>query len=225
MASSADFDLLATDGHARLGRVKGRLNTPALLLYTRRGFPPPLTPREVNTLFQSGATPSSFAFFMSAADFFDDPGSAVLANFNGVREFCGLHHQTEMIVVGNKDAVNQQFGMPSSDTWVTLQTSAGQKKVASSEYVKLLSTMKADVVVSLVDEIQTSRRLQMENSDKRIKKSVDRTLKWLDEHLAERQKGDGDEGTAIFGAVVGGASERERERYAKGSAHTLAACS
>uniref|UniRef100_A0A7S4L0K6 Queuine tRNA-ribosyltransferase accessory subunit 2 n=1 Tax=Guillardia theta TaxID=55529 RepID=A0A7S4L0K6_GUITH len=209
MATSADFDLLATDGHARLGRIKASLNTPAVLLYTRRGFPPPLTPREVKSLYQSGASPSTFAFFMSAADFYDDPGSGVLSSFRGVREFCGLQDQKEMIVVGNKDAVNQQFGMPSSDTWVTLQTSAGQKKVANEDYIKLLSAMQPDIAVSLVDEVQ------MENSDKRIKKSVDRTLKWLDEYLAERKGGNVAESVTIFAAVVGGTSHRERERYAR----------
>lgn len=93
---------------------------------------------------------------MSAADFYDDPGSGVLSSFRGVREFCGLQDQREMIVVGNKDAVNQQFGMPSSDTWVTLQTSAGQKKVANEDYIKLLSAMQPDIAVSLVDEVQVN---------------------------------------------------------------------
>ena len=52
-------------------------------------------------------------------------------------------------------------------------------KVTSDSYVKYMNMYKPDIFASLADNITTVNAPSL----KRIKKSVDRTLKWLDDAI------------------------------------------
>ena len=62
-----------------VGLLRG-LETPAVLLHTRRGFPAPLTLRELEALSAAvpDHSPAPLALQVSAAELLDEPGAAVL---------------------------------------------------------------------------------------------------------------------------------------------------
>ena len=44
------FEVVSTNGGARVGKLLGKIDTPAPLMYTRRGFPPPFTLKDLENL-------------------------------------------------------------------------------------------------------------------------------------------------------------------------------
>jgi hypothetical protein len=44
------FEVTNTSGDARTGKLFGGIETPAPLMYTRRGFPPPFTLKDLDNL-------------------------------------------------------------------------------------------------------------------------------------------------------------------------------
>jgi len=217
-AGEPAFSVHARCGTARTGKLCG-LETPAVLLYTRRGFPAPLTPRELRSL--SGAVPCSgpaaepaaLGVQVSAAELLDEPGAAVLRKVpGGVKEFCGLHGRNDLVLLSARDSLTIQAGMPASDGWATLQTPAGQKKLTAAEYGELVGAVQPDVAVCLADEVFA------DSNDKKMKKSVDRTALWMDECIKARADARIPAKTLIFGPIVGGLSERERAASAQEAA-------
>ena len=68
------------------------------------------------------------------------------------QEFCGLKEdRKEATFVTLRDAYLQQSGMPASESWVTLQSLGGQKKMELSKYISLLAAMRPDVAECLSD--------------------------------------------------------------------------
>ena len=133
-AGEPAFRVSARSGAARAGELRGGLETPAVLLYTRRGFPAPLTLRELKSLSEavpgSGSEPAPLGVQVSAAELLDEPGAAILRKVpGGLKEFCGLHGRNDLVLLSAHDSLTIQAGMPASDGWATLQTPAGQKKV------------------------------------------------------------------------------------------------
>ena len=216
-AGEPAFSVHARCGAARTGTLRGGLETPAVLLYTRRGFPAPLTLRELRSLSgsvpNSGPEPAALGVQVSAAELIDEPGAAVLRKVpGGLKEFCGLHGRNDLVLLSARDSLTIQAGMPASDGWATLQTPAGQKKVTAAEYGELVGAVQPDVVVCLADEVFA------DSNDKKMKKSVDRTALWMDECIKARADARIPAKTLIFGPIVGGLSERERAASAQEAA-------
>ena len=167
----AGFAVSAQSGDARTGRLQGGLETPAVLLYTRRGFPAPLTLRELEALsnaVHSGGAPAALAMQVSAAELLDEPGAGVLRNVpGGLRQFCGLNARSDFILLSARDSLTTQAGMPASEGWATLQTPAGQKKVTAAEYSDLVGAARPDAALCLSDEVFA------DSNDKKLKKSVE----------------------------------------------------
>lgn len=225
------FEVVSKSGEARRGCLKGKIETPAPLLYTRRGFPPPLTLRELDALAQtslpgkegdtgisSGGAGRALALQINAADFFEqDNRGAVMAKCEGgVRRFCGLGERDHLVLLTHRDALNLQTGMPASDGWVTMQTPGGQLKVTADEYVKFVGSAAPDVAVCLSDEVSA------DSSDKRVKKSIDRSAEWTSKCLAAREAGVIPASTLLLAPVLGGIFERERSKSAADAALSAA---
>jgi hypothetical protein len=223
------FEVVRQSGEARRGCLKGKLETPAPLLYTRRGFPPPLTLRELDALAQtslprkegkasSGGAGMTLALQINAADFFEqDNRGAVMAKCEGgVRHFCGLGERDHLVLLTHRDALNLQTGMPASDGWVTMQTPGGQLKVTADEYVAFVGSAKPDVAVCLSDEVSA------DSSDKRVKKSIERSAEWTRKCLTAREAGVIPQSTLLLAPVLGGIFERERGKSAADAAASAA---
>ena len=164
------FTIVAQCGEARTGRLRGGLETPAVLLYTRRGFPAPLTLRELEalSLAASADCPAPLAMQVSVAEILDEPGAGILRKVHGgLKEFCGLGGRNDFMLLSGHDMLTSQAGMPASDSWTTLHTPAGQKKVTASEFCELVGAAQPDAALCLIDEVYT------DSVDKKIKKSVE----------------------------------------------------
>jgi len=164
------FAITAQCGEARAGRLRGGLETPAPLLYTRRGFPAPLTLRELEALSRAvpDSSPAPLGMQISAAELLNEPGAGVLRKVaGGLRRFCGLHDRSDFLLLSARDSLTTQAGMPASEGWTTLQTPAGQKQVTAAEYSELVGAVQPDAALCLTDEVFA------DSNDKKIKKSVE----------------------------------------------------
>ena len=206
MGSQTTFSARVQSGSARVGLLRG-LETPAVLLHTRRGFPAPLTLRELEALSAAvpDHSPAPLALQVSAAELLDEPGAAVLRQVpGGLKQFCGLHGRNDFVLLSARDSLTSQAGMPASEGWATLQTPAGQKKVTAAEYSELIGGVHPDVAMCLTDEVYS------DGVDKKIKKSVERTGAWIDVCVKAREDGIIPADTLLLGGIVGGMSQRDR---------------
>ena len=207
------FQLCKRCGDARTGRMRAGLETPAVLLYTRRGFPAPLTLRELDALsIAVQDSPAPLGMQVSAAELLDEPGAGILRKVpGGLKQFCGLHNRSDFLLLSARDSLTIQAGMPSSEGWTTLQTPAGQKKVTTAEYCDLVGAVQPDAALCLTDEVFA------DSNDKKLRKSVERSAVWTDECLRARSNAGGQISphTLLFAPIVGGWSERERTNSAQ----------
>ncbi|CAG8433866.1 7003_t:CDS:2 [Diversispora eburnea] len=209
MASTFSFELIVkSDRCFRLGRIiclrnKERkvMSTPNFLAYTVRGSVPHLTPdnlREISVEaleiplenFLEIQPPPSSLYPHGAHKFF---------NFENLLLFFDIRDPGELKQVSFN-----------TDKFVSVFTLHGVCKITSDTYVKYINSYNPDAVISLAD----MTTFQKTPGLKRIKKSVNRTLDWLD-YALENIK----EGIQIFGALVGHNNHEERIRSAHETAN------
>ncbi|CAB4008058.1 queuine tRNA-ribosyltransferase accessory subunit 2 isoform X2 [Paramuricea clavata] len=94
------------------------------------------------------------------------------------------------------------------DKNVSVWNSGGRKKINVDQFIEILKSFKPNIAQCLCDTVPSGE------SCKRNRKSVDRTLKFLDELLECRKNSDMLKSIEILGSVEGGDSETERVRCA-----------
>ncbi|KAJ1971596.1 hypothetical protein H4R35_005167 [Dimargaris xerosporica] len=85
------------------------------------------------------------------------------------------------------------------------ETDGGVRKFGVSDYLRLIRTVQPEIAVALADDLNTGNI-----SEAWSKKSVTRSLKWLDECLAGYQ-----DASAMFGVLKGGAVLNQRQLSAE----------
>lgn len=65
-----------------------------------------------------------------------------------------------------------------TDKYLSVETHGGVRQVTPDNWAEAMSVYRPDVVASMADTIT-----DLDAKTKRIKKSVDRSLRWLDENL------------------------------------------
>uniref|UniRef100_A0A0A0LMD8 tRNA-guanine(15) transglycosylase-like domain-containing protein n=1 Tax=Cucumis sativus TaxID=3659 RepID=A0A0A0LMD8_CUCSA len=188
----------ARTGFLQLGNCPAAIDTPALLLSTRKGLPHFISP----DLLPSLPSPDSHLLQFSPLHFLEGPSSKTISNIGGLQHLLGLHEYGFAAVA--RDSVQS---LPECDATnkfgASFETTCGRRLIRPVEYIEMISSMKPDIWASLADEVPSWV------SDKRNKTSVDRTVKWLDECIALNSTGG-----AVFGAIVGGNDLEERQRCA-----------
>ena len=96
----------------------------------------------------------------------------------------------------------------STDKFVVANTVKGKQKITGEQYVKGIVSSKPEICTPLSDYVQSNESL------KRVRKSVDRSLAYLDQHLTALQGS----GTATFGVLQGSQFAEERRRSAQETA-------
>ncbi|KAF8945073.1 Queuine tRNA-ribosyltransferase subunit qtrtd1, partial [Entomortierella lignicola] len=80
-----------------------------------------------------------------------------------------------------------------SDRYVSMVTHQGIRQLTLEEYLKVVRAYEPDIVAAFADSIsdldqtELGKLIGLEPGQKRVRKSVDRSLKWLDQILKERQ--------------------------------------
>ncbi|KAL6905955.1 hypothetical protein ACP4OV_003556 [Aristida adscensionis] len=174
-------------GKARVGALHiggAGMETPALLLSTRKGLPAFVS----CDLLASLPLPDSLLLHVCPTHFIEGPPSKTISSIGGLHRMLGL--PDHILVAAAGDSIES---LPASE--------ATNKFVKPSDYMELISCMKPNLWASLADEVPAWV------TEKRNKISVDRTLRWLDACIAL----DPDSGTNSFGVVVGGSSIEQRK--------------
>ncbi|KAJ0977215.1 hypothetical protein J5N97_012689 [Dioscorea zingiberensis] len=198
------FTVTRSCGGARAGALyagnwTSPLETPALLLSTRKGLPAFIS----RDLLASLPLPDSLLLHSSPLHFFECPPPHTLQNVGGLHQMLGLHDH--IFVASPRDSVEC---LPESDgankLGASFETPSGRRHVNPAKYMELISSLKPNVWASLADEVPAWV------PEKRNKTSVDRTIRWLDDCLAL----DLASGSSILGSCLGAASKEERKRCA-----------
>lgn len=200
-------------GRCRLGVLKGlgrmgqhSLDTPGCFLYTHFGTVPHLTQDTLHTLKKlpsvTQVTLSSIAEHQEVLEDFKD----------GFKKFAGLH-DTVLYCSLHDPAAPCPTGYTTNKT-VSVWGSGGRKELTVAKFMALQKTVQPDWYLSMAD----GETWQTNTSQKRVRKSVDRTLAHLDECLLEHQKSPELEAVQVLGVVEGGDILEERVRSARETA-------
>ncbi|RIA89345.1 tRNA-guanine(15) transglycosylase-like protein [Glomus cerebriforme] len=204
---SLSFNLLKTSEKSlRLGRltlIKNQeqnilLDTPNCLAYTSRGCVPHLTPDNLQ------AIPLIDAVSVTLEHFIDIQPPPSTQFPGGIHKF--LNFEGYLVFFDVRDSGKLKSVSYNTDKYVSIYTCHGVRQITSDSYIKYMNIYKPDIFASLADKITDETP-----SLKRIKKSVDRTLKWLDNALSN-------EGIQVFGVLTGHNNQEERIRSAQETA-------
>ncbi|OQU91973.1 hypothetical protein SORBI_3001G268300 [Sorghum bicolor] len=172
------------------------IETPALLLSTRKGLPAFLS----CDLLASLPLPDSLLLHVCPTHFIEGPPVKTISAIGGLHGMLGV--PDHILVAAASDSI---ASLPSSDATnkfgASFETPSGRRLVKPSDYMELISCMKPNIWASLADEVPAWV------NEKRNKVSVERTLRWLDACIAL----DVASGTNSFGVIVGGSSLEQRK--------------
>lgn len=190
----------ARAGVLQLGSCPFPIETPALLLTTRKGLPAFISP---DLLTSSLPSPDSHLLQFSPLHFLEGISPKTISNIGGLHQMLSLHQHIFAAVP--RDSI---IALPEHDSTnksgASFHTPGGRLLIKPADYVELVSSMKPDFWVTLADEVPAWV------SNKRNGTSVDRTLRWLDDCLSLNKTG-----ATVFGSIVGGSSVEERRRCAQ----------
>ncbi|GLI59310.1 hypothetical protein VaNZ11_001164 [Volvox africanus] len=174
MATTAThFSVKARDDKARCGILSTRngvVETPAVLLYTRRGGPLNLTSPDM----LAAVTPPVQGVQLSAMQFLENPDASILREYGrGAHGFLCL--EGFPVLASNRDPTMYEYAMrPSTDKEVHVSIHSGGHMVSPERYMETMAALKPDLFVSLCDEVPADA------TSKRVATSIMRTAAWLD---------------------------------------------
>ncbi|KAJ6952418.1 queuine tRNA-ribosyltransferase accessory subunit 2-like [Populus alba x Populus x berolinensis] len=188
----------ARTGVFQLGNCP-QIETPALLLSTRKGLPHFISP----DLLPSLPLPDSSLLHVSPLHFMEGISSKTISSIGGLHKMLGLH-DFGLAAVARDSIQCLPESSASNKLGASFETPCGRLLIKPAEYMGIISSLRPNLWATLADEVPAWV------SKKRNKNSVDRTVKWLDECVALSPAG----GVA-FGAIVGGSDVEERRRCAQ----------
>lgn len=168
------------------------METPAVILHSRRGLTPCLTRDLLD------AIPGANSFHVPIGELVG-AGTPVALTKNGTTLHHFLHYEGFNLVASVRDPLLNDFGPANPDTY-TVGSLHGKTRFTPLSYMEAMRALRPNVVCSLSDEITSL------SSMSRASKSVSRSVQWLDKLLAlHEQPGFY---TAVGGS--GGASSEEK---------------
>ncbi|XP_065848058.1 uncharacterized protein [Euphorbia lathyris] len=189
----------ARTGLLQLGNCPSPIETPALLLSTRKGLPCFISP----DLLPSLPYPDSLLLQFSPLHFLEGISVNTISNIGGIHKLVGLNEYAFVAVP--RDSVQcLPESVSTNKNGASFETPCGRCLMRPTQYMQMISSMRPNIWATLADEVPAWV------SAKRNTTSVDRTVKWVDECIAH-SPADG----AVFGAVVGGSDIDERKRCAQ----------
>jgi hypothetical protein len=155
---------------------QGVLETPLCLPYTRGGAVPHL----VQSVYED-LSPRPLAAMLSLPSLYELPGTAVLKEYkHGIHKF--LHLKDHFLYLSIQDPHCPPRIGYNEEKSTSVWTNGGRIKVPVAGYMEFVKASRPDVFECLCDSVSSET-----NKLKRIRKSVDRTLHFLDETLSIKQ--------------------------------------
>ncbi|XP_078381556.1 queuine tRNA-ribosyltransferase accessory subunit 2-like isoform X2 [Oculina patagonica] len=196
------------DGECRTGVLRldnHEIQTPGCTLYTRGGAVPHLT---TDVLHSIKNLPS--VAHLSLQTTIDQPGTEVInkSSCDGIKEFLRLKEFISYLSI--QDPIQEIREGYNEEKSVSVWTPGGRKKIDVNLFIQVLQAFKPNLAECLCDTIPASGQ-----TEKRIRKSVDRTFKFLDKCIEEKELSKNLASCNILGVIEGSSSEKERIRSAK----------
>ncbi|CAL1412589.1 unnamed protein product [Linum trigynum] len=188
----------ARAGQLQLGSCPSPMETPALLLSTRKGLPLFISP----DLLPDLPYPDSALLHVSPLHFVETMSPNIISKLGGLNQILGL--QRHAFAAFPRDSVQCLPEFDSSNKLgASFDTPSGRRLIKPVDYMELICSLKPSLWATLADEVPGWV------SDHRNKASVDRTVKWLDDCISQSPANG-----AVFGAIVGGCDKEQRKRCA-----------
>ncbi|KAI3459899.1 hypothetical protein Pfo_016562 [Paulownia fortunei] len=178
------------------------LETPALLLTTRKGLPAFISP----DLLSSLPTPDSRLLQFSPLHFSDGISLKTISEMGGLHQMLGLHEHV-FAAVPRDSIISLPDYQSTNKTGASFETPCGRLLIKPVQYMEMIYSMKPNMWATLADEVPAWV------SEKRNRASVDRTVRWLDDCITSTFANN--TGGAVFGSIVGGSKIDERKRCAQ----------
>jgi queuine tRNA-ribosyltransferase subunit QTRTD1 len=187
-----------------LGSLLNKVVTPNYTNYTVSGTPPHLTTQ----MFRQHL-PNINVLQLSAAELMNNSTiAATINNKSQVNQGYNLKdylNLKEFLLYFNiRDSILDGYG-PNNDHSESLYTSQGIIRLTNSHYLNSIHNIyRPDVFVALTDE------LDINNTNNRLRKSITRSLKWLDETIQYRKdqlqntENQSNSQPALFANIIGG---------------------
>ncbi|PPD88552.1 hypothetical protein GOBAR_DD14534 [Gossypium barbadense] len=165
-----------SNGGARAGILHlgtSTIDTPSLLLSTRKGLPHFISPDLLSCL----PAPESRLLHVSPLHFLEGLSMKTISKIGGLHQLLGLHDHCFVAVP--RDSIQC---LPEANSTnkigASFETPCGRLLIKAVEYMEMISSTRPELWATLADEVPAWV------SDKRNKTSVDRTIKWLDECIS-----------------------------------------
>ncbi|OAD08907.1 hypothetical protein MUCCIDRAFT_76222 [Mucor lusitanicus CBS 277.49] len=206
MASSAvNFKLQAESNLLRRGALQfvkknKTIQTPGCMTYTLRGSVPHLIKDNLSLL------PIELVQ-ISLEQFLEQREPSSLKYPHGIHKYINL--EEALIYCDVRDPLRLSPISFNTDKYLSVETHGGVRQVTPDNWAEAMSVYRPDVVASMADTIT-----DLDAKTKRIKKSVDRSLRWLDENLKKSKELE----IPVFAPVMGHTDVEERARSAKETA-------
>ncbi|KAJ1959851.1 hypothetical protein IWQ62_004449 [Dispira parvispora] len=171
------------------------IETPTCIVPTQRGTVPHVTPDHFNTI------PGLGAVVMFAEHLVEQRSHPVLRYSNtsdpstggdGHHFFNLAHH---WLCLDMRDPRQQHQAAHHSNKFYRAETISGVKPVTLEDYLDLVRALQPEMFVALADDLNS-----LDETEGRFKRSVGRTLQWLDQCLAQRPNPT----TGVWGVLKGG---------------------
>jgi queuine tRNA-ribosyltransferase subunit QTRTD1 len=89
-----------------------------------------------------------------------------------------LFFQNQLLFCDVRDALKISPVSFNTDKYLSVETHGGVRQVTPALWAEMLNAYRPDLIATMADTVT-----DMEAKTKRIKRSVDRTLRWLDDNL------------------------------------------
>ncbi|KAF9120834.1 Queuine tRNA-ribosyltransferase subunit qtrtd1 [Mortierella sp. 14UC] len=187
-----------TDQH----HVKRSIETPGCLMYSQKGAVPHLTPDNLRQQDFGGVNVSLEQILQTdqPGSFSKWPATSPIPQFKDYKftlseylllqdliVFCDLRDYSYAAETFRHPTPGTKKLASNTDYHAVLSTPKGIRQLTLEDYLKTVRHYRPDVVVALADTIAESTN----PNEKRVRKSLERSIKWLDQILLERTGQDG----------------------------------
>ncbi|KAF9197459.1 Queuine tRNA-ribosyltransferase subunit qtrtd1 [Haplosporangium sp. Z 27] len=181
-ATTADKEQESVAVDAATKRV---METPGCFMYSIKGSVPHFTPDTLRLQGFGGVNVSIEQILQDHQPAGLDKWPFTLSKFLNLQDF--------ILLCDIRDSSRYTKVPFNSDRYVSMVTHQGIRQLTLEEYLKVVRAYEPDIVAAFADSISDLDQTELgkligpEPGQKRVRKSVDRSLKWLDQILKERQ--------------------------------------
>ncbi|KAG0356978.1 Queuine tRNA-ribosyltransferase subunit qtrtd1 [Podila minutissima] len=182
------------------------IETPGCLMYSAKGSVPHLTPDNVRLQDFGGVN-------VSMEHLLQNHHPAGLKNWDfDLAKF--LHLEEFILLCQLRDTSTFTKLAPTTDRFVTLTTFQGIRQFTLQDYFEVVRAYRPDIVIAFTDNIAETFRdpSTVLPGKKRVQRSVDRSLKWLDQTLRVRAGGEGEQDEAEKKASKNESRKEQRKK-------------